>query len=210
MTGAVADNGDLALRAVVLASASPTRARLLSAAGIACAIDPARIDEAAIKAELDADGAIPERIATALAEAKAALVSARHTGRLVIGADQVLDFDGCCFDKPLDRAAAAAQLRRLRGGCHRQVSAVAALRDGALLWSHIGITRLWVREFSEPFLERYLDMAGDAALSAPGGYRLEEHGAHLFARIEGDHFTVLGLPLLALLEYLRADGALMA
>jgi septum formation protein len=129
---------------------------------------------------------------------------------LVVGADQILECDGVSFDKPADLAAARDQLRALSARSHDLVSAACIVQDGERLWHAVDRARLWVRPLGEEFIERYLGAVGDAALAGPGGYQIEGLGAQLFERIEGDHFTILGLPLLALLEYLRARGVLAA
>jgi len=193
--------------ALVLASASPARAAMLRAAGVEIVVAPARIDEDAVKAALDAEGAAPRDLADALAAMKAQRVSARHPGALTLGADQVLDCEGRRFDRPADRAAARATLTALRGRAHTLFSAAAVALDGAVIWRHVGRARLVMRPFSDAFLDAYLDAEGDAV--AQSVYRLEGPGAQLFARVEGDHFTVLGLPLLALLGFLRARGMLV-
>ncbi|HLI10182.1 MAG TPA: nucleoside triphosphate pyrophosphatase [Alphaproteobacteria bacterium] len=193
---------------VVLASASRTRASLLSHAGVPCIADPAGIDEDEIKRSLRGDGASAARAAEALAELKALKVSSRHGGALVIGADQMLECDGTWFDKPADRAQARAQLSALRGRRHRLVAAVVAMRDGIRLWHHIDHADLSMRHFSDAFLDAYLDRAGDSVCASVGAYQLEGLGAQLFSSIEGDHFTILGLPLLPLLDFLRAQKVL--
>jgi nucleoside triphosphate pyrophosphatase len=193
---------------VVLASASAVRAALLRAAGIPIQIDAAAIDEAEVKASLQAERATSAAIAETLAELKAQRVSRRHAGRLVIGADQVLDCDGVLFDKPADLAAARGQLLALRGRRHQLVSAVVLERDGQRLWHHVDCAELTMRNFSTGFLDRYLQSAGQAAVSSVGAYQLEGLGAQLFAHVEGDYFTILGLPLLPLLDILREHGIL--
>ncbi len=194
---------------VILASASEARAEMLRAAGVEVEIDPARIDEAAVKAAMAAEGAAPRDVADALAELKATRISARHPDALVIGADQVLVCEGHTYDKPADLEAARVQLLALRGRAHELLSAAVIAEGGAPVWRHIGRARLTMRPFSETFLARYLDRAGPAVLSSVGAYHLEGLGAQLFARVEGDHFTVLGLPLLELLGYLRAREVLL-
>jgi septum formation protein len=146
----------------------------------------------------------------ALAEAKAITVSREQQGRLVVGADQILVCEGQTFDKPGDRATARAQLAALSGRAHTQMSAACVVRDGTRLWAHIGEARLTMRGLSASFIEAYLDAAGDRVLAAPGAYLVEAEGAQLFVRIDGDSFTVLGLPLLPLLEFLREAGMLAA
>lgn len=200
-TGAAA--GGLSLSPVVLASASPTRLALLRNAGVACEAVPAPIDEEELKTAIKAEGADASALAEALAAIKAQAVARRFAGRLVIGADQVLECDGWLWDKPADRSAARAQLLALAGRMHMLVSAVVIFEDGREVWHHVGRARLWMRPFGGEFVDAYLDAAGDDVLGSVGVYRLEGFGAHLFARIEGDWFTILGLPLLPLLDYLR-------
>jgi len=196
--------------ALVLASASKARRALLEAAGLEILTDPAAVDEAAVKASLASEGAGPADIALALAELKALRVSPRHPGLIVLGADQILECEGQRFDKPEDLAGARAQLRALEGRRHRLISALVALRDGQRLWHHCGEALLTMRRFSEAFLESYLAAAGPAVLGSVGAYQLEGRGAQLFTRVEGDYFTVLGLPLLPLLDFLRLQGELAA
>lgn len=193
---------------VVLASASGTRRRLLEATGLSFVIDPAAVDESAIKAE--AAGRPPVEVAARLAEAKARVVGARHPGAHVIGADQLLVCDGRMFDKPRDSGEAARHLRYLRGREHTLVGAVAVVFDGRLTWSHQAEARLVMRVFSEAFLENYMARAGPELLESVGAYRLEEAGVQLFASVSGDYFTILGLPLLPLLDHLRSAGAIQA
>jgi septum formation protein len=193
--------------ALLLASASTARAALLRNAGIAFAIEPARVDEAEVKAAMRGDKQAADMVAQTLAEAKAASVSRRHPGALVIGADQMLTCDGAWFDKPEDRDQARRHLRALRGRPHELISALCVVRDGTLLWHHRETATLWMRDFSDEFLECYLADAGAEVLESIGAYRLEGPGVQLFERIEGDFFTILGLPLLPLLGYLRGHGA---
>ena len=196
--------------ALILASASVTRAEMLRRAGLACTIDPAHVDEDEVKRSLRASGANAGELAEALAELKARKISSRHGGALVIGADQVLDCQGKWFDKPVDRAAARAQLLELRGKTHELISSVCVLQDGVRLWHHTGRARLTVRPFSEAFLDDYLDRVGSAVLQSVGAYQLEGIGAQLFSRIDGDYFTILGLPLLPLLDFLRNHAVVKA
>jgi septum formation protein len=193
---------------LIVASASVARARLLAAAGVDCIVDPAVIDEAALKERLGRENASADRSALVLAEAKARVVSHRHPGALVIGADQILVCDGAWFDKPSDLAAARRQLTALRGRTHRLETAVCAVRDGARVWQSVSSPALAMRVFSDAFLDDYLAAEGEAILGSVGAYRLEGRGIQLFERIDGDYFAVLGLPLLALLGFLRRQGRL--
>jgi septum formation protein len=171
-------------------------------------VQPADIDERAL--EREAGGLAPDALAAMLAGAKAQAVARAHPGRLVLGADQTLAFGGRAFSKPADRAAARAQLSQLRGAAHELHSAVALHRDGERLFEHVATARLTMRAFSDGFLDRYLDVAGEAACASVGGYQLEGLGVHLFERIDGDFFTILGLPLMPLLDFLRRAGHIAA
>jgi len=194
--------------ALVLASASPARAAMLAAAGVDAEVMPARIDEAAIKQAMLAEGAGPRDLADKLAEMKALRISARHPGRLVLGADQVLVHDGRVFDKAQGLTEARAHLATLRGQTHRLLSAAVVALDGQPVWRHVGVARLTMRPFSDTFLDAYLESIGELALHSVGCYHLEGPGAQLFSRVDGDYFTVLGLPLLELLGFLRAREVL--
>jgi septum formation protein len=191
---------------LILASKSPARFALLSAAGIAVEVLPADIDERGVEAKASAQDA--GAAAALLAREKARAVAAIRPGRMVLGADQTLALGARRFSKPVDRAAAAEQLRALRGETHALHSALAVMRDGDLLFDHTDAAHLSMRCFSEKFLHEYLDAAGVAATASVGGYQLEKPGIQLFERIEGDYFTILGLPLLPLLEFLRREGSL--
>jgi len=193
---------------LVLASGSSTRTRMLSDAGLAVVVDPAAVDEAEVRAAFRAERRAAADCATALAESKAIRVSARHTGALVLGADQILECGGRWFDKPSDVEAARAQLRALRGKDHTLVSAAAVVRNGSVVWHASDRAHLTMRDFSDGFLDAYITTAGPELLGSVGAYRLEGLGAQLFERIEGDFFTILGLPLLPLLDFLRGEGAL--
>jgi len=190
---------------VTLASASAARAAILSAAGIAFEVVPSRVDEAALKGPLLADGAGPRQIAQTLAEEKALSVDGRDG--VVIGADQTLDVDGALMDKAASIDEARNHLRRLRGRGHQLHAAVALARDGGLVWSAVETATLTMRAFSDAFLEEYLARHGEAALSSVGVYHLEAEGAQLFEHVEGDYFSILGLPLIGLLGALRREGA---
>lgn len=194
---------------IVLASGSATRRIMLENAGVPFMVDTAPVDEAAVKESMRLETDNAARVAEVLAELKAVRVSARHPGAIVIGADQMLECDRQWFDKPADRAAARAQLLALRDRSHRLVSSVVAVRDGQKLWHHTDSARLTMRRFSDAFLEQYLEQAGDAVLSSVGAYQLEGLGAQLFMMVEGDHFTILGLPLLPLLDFLRENEGLI-
>lgn len=189
---------------LVLASRSDVRGKILAAAGLRFEIRPAQIDERAVETEAK----LPEAAAAArfLARAKADAVSKTQAGRLVLGADQTLAHGHQRFSKPADRAGAVEQLRSLRGRTHELHSALALVRDGELLFAHVDTARLTMRNFSDAFLDDYLDMMGDHALASVGGYQLEGIGIHLFERVEGDYFTILGLPLLPLLAFLRDNN----
>jgi len=197
----------LASDPLLLASRSAARRISLEAAGIPVELHPADIDERALEAS--AGAAAPPVIAALLARAKASFVSGQRPGRLVLGADQVLALGAERFSKPADRLAARAQLRVLSGRTHELYSAIAFVQDGAVLYEYAGAARLTMRSFSEEFLDRYLDAVGDAATISVGAYQIEGPGIELFERVEGDYFTILGLPLLAALDFLRKRGCLI-
>jgi septum formation protein len=194
---------------LVLASASSSRRQLLAAAGVPVEVEAPRIDEEGVKDTLRAEGAVAEQAAETLAELKAQRISSRRPEALVVGADQMLECGGVWFDKPPDRSHAAGHLRALSGREHRLVCAVCVVHGGARIWHHLDRARLVMRPLSDDFIEAYLDAAGESVLSTVGAYRLEGLGAQLFSRIEGDHFTILGLPLLPLLGFLRDRGVLV-
>lgn len=194
---------------LVLASKSAARASLLRNAGVDFRIDAAHIDEAAIRRSVRAEGGGAAAAATTLAESKALEVSRRHASALVIGADQILDCDGAWFDKPVDLQRARDDLLALRGRAHRQLSAVSVARDGATLWRHVTVAQLTMRDFSDGFLDDHLAALGDSVLASAGAYQLEGLGIQLFNAIEGDYFTILGLPLLPLLGFLRQQGVVV-
>jgi len=191
---------------VILASGSRTRRAMLAAAGVVADAVRPPVDEDALKASLMAEGVSPRDVADALAELKAVAVSARHPGALVIGADQVLVLDGKILSKAEDRAEAKATLALLSGKRHDLISAAVVALDGKPIWRAVDSARLDVRPLSEGFIDGYLDQLGDAAFDSVGAYQLEGLGAQLFNRVEGDYFTILGLPLLPLLDLLRRYG----
>ncbi len=195
---------------LVLASASVSRARLLENAGVPFAVHPAHVDEDSVKSSMLAAGGDGRAIADALAGLKAMRVSASQPDALVLGADQVLMFQGRLVSKVENIAAAAALLRELRGERHELITAAVLARDGVAIWRHVDGARLWMRDFSDGFLENYLETVGEEVLGSVGCYHLEGRGAQLFARIEGDYFSILGLPLLPLLTALRGQGVIAA
>jgi septum formation protein len=199
----------LAETSIVLASASKTRRGLLESAGVPHMVEPSRVDEDEIKTSLRAEGAAGIAIAEVLAEAKAMYVSRKHPDKMVLGADQVLECDGETFNKPVDLDDAFGQLQALSGKRHSLISYAVMAHDSQRIWQAVDRATLEVRaDASDEFLNAYLDAAGDDAFNGPGGYRIESLGAQLFSRIDGSHFTILGLPMLALLNYLRANGVL--
>jgi len=193
---------------LVLASASPARRRLLEAAGLAFEVLPADVDEAGIKRRASADHLAPQAVAEILAKAKAEAVGARRPDCVVIGADQVLALEGEIFDKPQDLAAAREHLARLRGGVHVLHTAAALAVAGKSVWSSIAQARLAMRPFTDAFLARYLASAGPAICRSVGAYEIEGRGIQLFEHVDGDHFSIIGLPLLPLLGELRRRGVL--
>jgi septum formation protein len=194
---------------VILASASTTRAGMLAGAGVPFEQLPAAVDEAEVKEALRADGVAPGDAALALAELKARRIASMTPSRLVLGADQILTCEGQWFDKPRDPAEARAQLAALAGRRHELWTAAIVLRDDARLWHEIAQARLWLRPCSDAFLDAYLEAVGGLALGSVGAYQIEGLGAQLFARIDGDRFAILGLPLIGLLECLRVQGVLL-
>ena len=191
---------------MILASQSHARKMLLTNAGISFEAVPADIDERSVqkKSGLSAPG----EIAGLLAREKACFVSSKNPGRYVVGADQTLALGSRLLSKPAGRAQAADQLRLLAGGTHELHSAVAVARDGKIVFSDVSVARMTMRRLDETAIEAYLDQAGEAVTTSVGAYQLEGLGVHLFERIEGDHFTILGLPLLPLLAFMRGEGLL--
>jgi septum formation protein len=196
----------LASAPLMLASRSAARRSLLEAAGVPVELFPADIDERGVEAQARLHD--PVAIAGLLAREKAAFVAKRHPGRLVLGADQTLAFADQRFSKPANRSAARAQLKELAGRTHALHAAVAFVQDGAVLFEHVETARMTMRAFSDDFLDRYLEAAGGAASASVGGYQLESVGVQLFERVDGDYFTILGLPLLHALDFLRRRGCL--
>ncbi|RAK57317.1 Maf family protein [Phenylobacterium deserti] len=187
---------------VILASKSSARRAVLEGAGVAFDVSVAGVDEDAVKASLLAEGATPRDIADALAELKALRVS-RGKQAFVIGSDQTLEFDGRLYDKAGSLDEGRERLRELRGQPHKLHSAVVIAKEGAPIWREVVTAKLTMRDFSDAFLEEYLKREGEEILGSVGCYRLEGLGAQLFSRVEGDYFTILGLPIFGLLEFLR-------
>ncbi|MBY6066316.1 Maf family protein [Leisingera aquaemixtae] len=193
---------------IVLASGSEIRAHLLRQAGIEFDCDVPRLDEDAIKSALLAEEAPPRDIADALAEAKARKISGKHPGRLVLGCDQVLDFEGNLLSKPASAEEALRQLQEMRGKRHMLLSAAVIYRDGEPIWRHVGQVRLVMRNCSDTYLADYVSRNWDSIRHAVGAYKLEEEGVRLFASIDGSYFNVLGLPLMELISYLGLQGVI--
>ena len=193
---------------ILLASGSSIRAQLLENAGVPFSVQIARVDEDSIKRALLAEGASPRDIADALAEMKARKVSDKIPGAMVLGCDQVLDFDGQLLSKPETAEDAFAQLKMMRGKRHMLLSAAVIYQDGEPIWRHVGQVRLRMRMSSDAYLRDYVDRNWDSIRHAVGAYKLEEEGVRLFATIDGDYFNVLGMPLLELLNYLAVKGVI--
>lgn len=193
---------------LILASGSPFRLAMLKNAGLDVEAVPAKVDERALEAPLKDSGASPEDVAAILAEAKATEVSERLPGALVLGCDQTLSLGDEVFHKPADMEGARRHLLALSGKTHQLNSAAVLVRDGAVLWRHVGIANLTMRKLDPAFIGRHLARVGAKALSSVGAYQIEGEGIQLFEQVEGDHFTIVGLPLLPLLTELRSLGAI--
>jgi len=195
---------------LVLASASTSRRALLTAAGLRFEAVAAHIDEAEVKRSAQGEGMSAGETALLLAEMKATRVARNRPADLVIGCDQLLVCEGEWFDKPADLAAAEQHLKRLRGQAHTLETAVVCLKNGQIIWHHLARPRLTMRAFSDAFLTQYLESEGNSVTSSVGAYRLEALGMHLFDKIDGEHAAILGVPMLALLGFLRQHGALIS
>jgi len=193
---------------IVLASESAIRAQLLRQAGIEFDVQRPRVDEVAVKAALLSENAPPRDIADALAELKARKISVRNPGSLVLGCDQVLDFEGTLLSKPNSSEQALEQLQSMRGKRHMLLSAAVICRDGEPVWRHVGQVRLRMRDSSDAYLNDYVTRNWDSIQHAVGAYKLEEEGVRLFSTIDGDYFNVLGLPLLEIINYLALQGTI--
>ena len=194
---------------LILASTSRMRQRLLEQAGFAFETCVASVDEVSIRQSCAADGIAAGDVAVILAEMKGRAASAKvavSPGTLLLAADQILEIDGEMLGKPADRAGAAAQLARLQGHTHRLLTAAVIFRDGERIWHHLAEAKLTMRSLDQDEIESYLDLLGDAALWSPGSYQIEALGMHLFSRIEGCHYGILGLPLLEITAFLRGHG----
>lgn len=196
---------------IILASQSASRKAMLAAAGVPFTAEAAGVDEDSVKAAMIAEGTDGRRLADALAELKAVKVSRRHPTLLILGCDStVAAEDGTLVDKAESRHESRSQLQKLRGTAHRLTSAAVVALGGEPIWRHVATAKLTMRDFSDAFLESYLDAEWPAIGGCVGGYRLEGPGIQLFSRIDGDHFTILGLPLLPLLDWLRVRGVIQA
>ncbi len=191
---------------LILASASETRARMLRDVGLDIETVPSGVNEGEIKNRYRRDKQPADELALALAEAKALAIDRSD---LILGADQILSFNGETFDKPQDFEEAKAQLKQLRGMQHELLSAAVIVENGSVIWRHIGRATLTMRNFSDVFLESYIQEEGETVLTTVGGYRIEARGAQLFDAISGDYFSILGLPLLDVLEFLRRREVLI-
>lgn len=196
------------MRQIILASGSDIRATLLRNAGVVFDVVPARVDEEALRDAMLAEDAGARDIADALAEMKAQKISAKHPEALVIGCDQVLNLQGQLLTKPDSPEMARTQLLAMRGKRHELLSAAVICENGKAIWRHVGVVRLLMRQFSDAYLDDYIARNWDSIRHSVGAYKLEEEGVRLFSQVQGDYFTVLGLPLLELLSYLTLKGDL--
>lgn len=190
----------------ILASASPFRRDMLVSAGLEFEVQKAQTDERAVEAGIEGAGLEPGEIATILAEAKAIDVSERNAGRLVIGCDQVLALDGEILHKCSDMEQARRRLLALSGRTHQLHSAIVAVIDGEAAWRHVSTANMTMRRLEPAYIGRHLARTGERVLGSVGAYQIEGEGVQLFDRIDGDHFTIIGLPLLPLLAFLRERG----
>ncbi|MCI5042648.1 MAG: Maf family nucleotide pyrophosphatase [Donghicola eburneus] len=193
---------------IILASGSDIRAQLLRNAGLEIEVIPARVDEEAIRAALEMEEAKPRDVADALAEAKARKISAKHPDAIVIGCDQVLAMGAQIYAKPATSEDARAQLMALRNQPHQLLSAAVLYKDAEPKWRHVGVARLRMHNFSDAYLDDYLSRNWESVRHSVGGYKLEEEGVRLFSSVQGDYFTILGLPLVELLAYLGVTGSI--
>ena len=193
---------------LILASGSDIRQQLLRNAGVEFRVEPARVDEEMMRDAMLAEGAPPRDIADALAEMKARKVSEKNPGTMVIGCDQVLSFEKQLLSKPASPKDARAQLTQMCGKRHELLSAAVICEDGRPVWRHVGVVRLTMRRFSDTYLDGYIERNWDSIRHSVGAYKLEEEGVRLFTQIDGDYFTVLGLPFLDLLSYLGLRGVI--